>query len=125
MGDDYPPLRVPLPPGMTVDKDCSDSDPEVQAEFKRNRAARDRRHAEREAAEKQAEEAAAARAAEEATKELLLQGLDCCAQHTAEGVHKLLADTGRARPEGFQERLDLAEGLCKEAKERFAEGDTA
>lgn len=118
-------IHVPLPPGMTVEKEDSDSDPEAVAARRKARQEREARTEREEAAQKAEAEAAARRAAELAGKELLLQRACAGPEFSVEKVKDLMSGMGKARPDGFEERLALADELGEQAKRHFAEAETA
>lgn len=107
-------LNIPLPPGMTVEKDSSDSDEEAVAarkQRKMERMAREERDRKREEQEAKDLER---RKAEEAESELVLRTI-CDASER----ERVLESLSGGRPEAFEERQATAGELREAAKAAF------
>jgi len=123
MGDEnYPPIRIPGIPGMEVEKDSSDSDPEAVAARKERKKVRlDRAQADELREEKAKEE-------EQRRQEAILD-LDqlfhvFCDEDERTKVLEDMSSIDCSRPDGFEERVQVASTLRDKAKVIFEGSET-
>jgi len=104
-----------------MEKEDSDSDPEVVAARQERKRLAARREAEEEARQQAAAEKAAQLKAEADAKEQVLKTV--CPDDAGAKVLEFMARTECTRPVEFQERLDLAGRLRETAKAKFQDSD--